>query len=179
MSDLSITPESHQCELVIPTDSFIRTTRERYKFSKYFENWISYEDMMDNWDVFNFICLLFINQRCYVDFSIYLTEQETKIRFRYFDSWLNNDYPVYIYKFDTNYHTMIQVSRHQLNDLWNYKIPADYIDDSRVANYGKFITVIHRSYYNREDDVSTVYPMCDNIEFLNLSDGCLDLNNVS
>ena len=68
MSDVEYIPNTNQCELVIPTDTFINSKdRDKYKLSQYFRKWIKIEDLLNNWDVFKWACLVFINQRIYAE----------------------------------------------------------------------------------------------------------------
>lgn len=178
MNDVTFIANTKQCEIILPTETFINVNRDRFKRSQFYRKWISAADIINNWKVFRWNCMLFINQRPYSDFSLRIDEQQTTIRFTYQEFWKNKNYPIYIYKFDTNAQCRIKVSRRQITELWNWKIPVEYIDD-QILNSDKMIAVFNRTTNDRSDEITTADAMSDNIEFLHVKDGYIDISNIS
>jgi len=124
--------------------------------------------------------MLFINQRIYSEYELNISEQETLIRFKYDEQWKKNNATVSIYKFDTNYQKRIFISQELCNNQWRWKLPVSYIDN----NIGKYTHVIaavnkisNRRY--RKDDAVNVDVLGDNLEFLPIIDGYIDLTLLS
>ena len=179
MKDVKFISNTNMCEIVLPTESFITRNREKFKLSQFYRKWITAADLMDNWDVFKWACMLFINQRPYSDYQLRIDEQETTIRFTYQEFWKGKNYPIYVYKFDTNAHCRVKITRNQVINKWDWKIPVEYIDDKRIMNSTRVIGVFSRTFDGRDDLIKTVDPMSDNIEFLHIEDGYIDISNIS
>ena len=182
MSDMSMIPSTSTCQFSIPTETFIGSKeRDVYKLSQFYRKWIKVEDMLNNWDVFKWCCLLFINQKIYSEYELRMDDHETIIRFTYNDYWIKNDYPVYIYKFDTNASCRVLISRELCNNQWNWKVPVSYITDSRIINSSNIIVSFNKiSDPNiRNDGLTHIDVLGDNLEFLKIEDGYIDLSNIS
>lgn len=182
MSDMSLVPNTNYCELKIPTENFIYPNeRDRYKLSQLYRRWIKVEDILNNWDVFKWHCMLFINQRIYSEYELRIDDHETSIRFKYYDHWATNNYPVYIYKFDTSSQCRVLVSKELCMNQWNWKMPVNYIDDKRVVNSDNIMVYFNKiSDSNiRKDGLTNIEVLGDNIEFLTIKDGSIDLSNIS
>ena len=124
MKDVTIIPNTKYCEIELPTDSFIsQSGRDRYKLSQYFNTWISITDIQNNWDIFNWNCLLFINQKIYSEYMLFMDDHTTKIKFQYQEFWLKEDYQIYIYKFDINSQCRIKISKELISYYrrWVYR----------------------------------------------------------
>lgn len=178
MSDVTLLSDKKICEVKLPAETFINAKREKFKHSQFYRKWISAVDLIDNWKVFRWNCMLFINQRPYSDFSLRIDEQEVTLRFSYQEFWKTKNYPIYVYKFDTNAQYRIKVSKRQITQLWDWKIPVEYIDN-QILNSDKMIAIFNRTISNRDDEISTVDPMSDNIEFLHVEDGYIDISKIS
>lgn len=93
MKDVTLVPNTQMCEIRIPTDGFINSSsRDKYKFRQYYRKWVSVTDLMNDWDTFQFACLLFINQKIYSEYEFRMDDQETVIRFKYYEHWRSNKY---------------------------------------------------------------------------------------
>ncbi len=178
MNDVTFLPDKKMCEVKLPTETFINTNREKFKHSQFYRKWISAADLISNWKVFRWNLMLFINQRPYSDFSLRIDEQEVTLRFSYQEFWKARNYSIYVYKFDTNGQCRIKVSKRQITKLWDWKIPVEYVDN-QVLNSGKMIAIFNRTISDRDDDITTVDPMSDNIEFLHVEDGYIDISKIS
>lgn len=168
------------CEFSIPTESFIQSkNRDLYKLSQFYRKWIHINELFNNWEVFKFTILLFLNQRIYSDYEIRIDEQETRIRFKYEKFWWNKNYSIDIYKFETNYQKRIKATKFLFQKEWNYQIPVSYIDEG--FDYDKALIVFNKINDQdiRTDGIDTVDVMGDNIEFVKIKDGIMDLSNIS
>ena len=71
MNDVEIIANTNKCQIVLPTESFIfPNERDIFKLSQFYRKWISITDIMNNWRVFKWTCLLFVNKRIYSDLII-------------------------------------------------------------------------------------------------------------
>ncbi len=182
MSDMDIISNTNYCQFVIPIDSFIYPNeRDRFKLSQFYRKWIKIEDILNNWDIFKWHCLLFIDQRIYSEYEFRIDDMEVTIRFRYYDFWIKQDYPVYIYKFDTNVSSRILITKELCENQWNWKIPIEYITDKRILNSDKAILSFNKiSDKNiRKDGETNVEILGDNLEFVKISNGFIDISNIS
>lgn len=181
MNDVTYESNSDMCNVVLPTDAFLNNNRDKYKISQFYRKWITFDDIINNWDIFKWIGLLFINQRPYADYQIRIDDQKTTIRFRYYDFWRQNNYPIYFYKFDTNAQCCTKISRRQTLGENNWIIPVDSIPDKRVLNSNKVIGIFSRSIASsdRKDTSKAVDAMSDNIEFLKIQDDKIDISDIS
>ena len=178
MNDVTFVSEKNLCEIKLPAEMFISTNREKFKRLQFYHKWISAADLISNWKVFRWNCMLFINQRPYSDFYLRIDEQEVTLRFSYKEFWKTRNYPIYVYKFDTNAQCRIKVSKRQITQLWNWKIPIEYIDE-QVLISNKMIAIFNRAISDRDDEINTIDPMSDNIEFLHVEDGYVDISKIS
>ena len=182
MEDMKVIPNTVYCQFSIPCDSFIYPNeRDIFKMSQYYRKWIKIEDILNNRDIFKWHCLLFIDKRIYSEYELRIDDREATIRFRYYDFWIKQNYPVYIYKFDTNSSARSLISREQCENVWNWKIPISYLGDQRICNSDRVIVVINRinDPSIRKDGSTNVEVLGDNLEFLPIIDGCIDLSNIS
>ncbi|MCM1439556.1 MAG: hypothetical protein NC131_10210, partial [Roseburia sp.] len=184
MSDMEVIPNTNICQLTIPTESFIFPgERDAFKLSQFYKKWVSVEEIMNNWKIFKWTCLLFINRRIYGDYEIRIDDHETAIRFKFEEFWRREDrnYPVYIYKFDTNFQARIKISKELVRNQWNYQLPIDYIGSKKINQFDKVVCSINKigDIELRKDGNFAVDIMGDNIEFLSINDGYLDMTTIS
>lgn len=182
MSQMSLIPNTEYCQFTIPTDTFIYPKeRDLFKRSQFYRKWISATEILKNWNIFKWHCMLFINQRVYSEYELRIDDHEVAIRFKYYDNWVKQNYPVYIYKFDTRAQTRVLVSRELCTNQWNWKVPIDYIDDKRIANATNVMVTFNKisDPEIRKDGNEHVEVLGDNIEFLKVEDGYIDLNKIS
>ena len=182
MSDMVIIPNTNLCELKIPCEPFVSSKeKDLYKLSQYYRKWIKVEDILNNWNIFKWHCMLFINQKIYSEYELRIDDHEVIIRFKYNDHWIKNNYPVYIYKFDTNAQCRVFVSRELCKNQWDWKMPIEYISDKRIINSKNIMVVFNKiSDQNiRSDGLTKIEVLGDNIEFLKIENGYVDLSNIS
>lgn len=181
MADMKKTANTDMCELTLPTDTFIRSTgRDIYKMGQYLKKWITLDDILNDWNTFQWHALLFINGRVYSDYEFNIDDRETIIRFPYYDVWDKNNATIDIYKFDTNAQCRIKISKSILeNNDW--KLPVSMINDSRILNHPRAIVAINRikNTDERIDGKLHVDSLGDNLEFCEIVDGYLDLSEIS
>lgn len=185
LSAFDLTENLNMCEMTLPWDLFIDSDeRNAFKLSQFYRNWIKIEDILNHWNIFKFHILVFINQKIYSEYEIYIQEQEVKIRFRYEDIWKKMDYPVYIYKFDTNYSRRILVTKHMLNADWNWKMPLSILgDDFNITNHPRVITAVNKisDPEIRKDGKTRIEVLGDNLDFLSVDyeNMVLDVSRIS
>lgn len=170
-------------EFKLPWDMFIYPgDRDKFKLSQFYRKWIKVEDLLNNWNIFKWHILVFINQRVYSEYQLYIQEQEVIIRFACNDVWLNKNYPLYIYKFDTNYQKRILISKYQLNNQWQWKMPLIIFNDG-ISNHERIMVAINKiSDINiRHDGNTNIEVLGDNIEFLPVDrqNGYIDMSLIS
>lgn len=183
MSDMDReSSDTYICTFSIPTENFISAKeRDKFKLSQYYRKWIKIEDILNNWEIFKFHCLLFIDQRINSEYELRIDDHECMIKFRYFDHWVKNNVPIYIYKFDTKASYRALISKELVCNQWNWKIPINYFNDTRVANSTKIIVAFNRinDQSIRKDGNEKVDVLGDNIEFLEVKDGYIDISEIS
>lgn len=182
MKDVAFIPNTNLCEIVLPTDTFVfDKTRDKFKLSQFYRKWIDITDILQHWDVFKWNCMLFINQRIYSEYQLKIDDHQVTIRFKYQEFWTKQDYPIYVYKFDTNAQTRIKITRELVNNQWNWKVPIDYFTDNRFINSGKIIVAFNKiaDLSMRKDGITTIDPLGDSLEFLKVENGYIDLSNIS
>lgn len=182
MKDMTIIPNTNLCEFRIPTEGFINAKeRDLFKLSQFYRKWIKVEDLLNHWDIFKWHCLLFIHQKIYSEYELRIDDHETTIRFKYYNHWLKSDDPVYIYKLDTNAQCRILISRELCEHQWNWKIPTSYLSDQRVGNRSKIILYFNKTSDPdiRKDGLKNIEVIGDNLEFLEIKDGYIDLSSIS
>lgn len=180
MKNVKIDESKFIATFSLPTETFIRSKgREIYKLSQFYRKWIHINDLFNNWDVFKFTILLFINKRIYSDYEIRIDEHETIIRFKYEKFWWDKLYDIDVYKFETNYQKRIQCTRRLFKDEWNYKIPVSYVDET--FQYDKAMLLFNKinDQSIRTDGIDVIDVMGDNVEFVKVKDGYFDLTNIS
>lgn len=182
MSDMTLIPNTNTCEFSVPVDTFI-TPKEKdlYKLSQFYRKWVKVEDILNNWSIFKWHCMLFINQKIYSEYELRMDDRQVMIRFNYNEYWVRDNLPVYIYKFDTSASCRVLISRHLCNNEWNWKMPFNYVNDKRVAN-SKHVMVTFNKISDqsiRTDGLTRIEVLGDNIEFLNTVDGCIDMTSIS
>lgn len=182
MSDMNCEANTYICTFSIPTENFISSKeRDKFKLSQYYRKWIKVEDILNNWEVFKFHCLLFIDQRINSEYELRIDDHECAIKFKYFDHWVKSNVPVYIYKFDTKASYRSLISRELVCNQWNWKVPVSYFNDTRVANSSNIIVTFNRinDQNIRQDGNNKVDVLGDNIEFLEIKDGYIDISSIS
>lgn len=182
MSDMEVVSNTNYCQFVIPAETFINPNdRSAFKMSQYFRKWIKIEDIMNHWDIFKWHCLLFIDKRIYSEYEFRIDDREMTIRFKYYDFWIKQNYPVYIYKFNTNASYRVLISRELCVNQWDWKVPTTYINDQRIVNSENVIVAFNKiSDSNiRKDGEDNVEVLGDNLEFLKITDGYIDLSDIS
>ena len=186
MHDMNLVSNTKYCEINIPTENFISSDmRERYKKSQFYRKWVSITELIQNWDDFKWILLLFVNQRVYSEYMLRMDDQVCCLRFKYEQFWLDRDYSVYIYKFDANYCNRIKIAKETVANpnRWNWKINLpEYYKDEKVLNYHKVVAYFNRiaDPDDRENGRSNVDAMGDNLEFLSVDEnGVVDLSGIS
>jgi hypothetical protein len=183
MKDVDIDISSNTCSIIIPTENFISSDmRDKFKLSQYFRKWIKVEDMLNNWDKFKWFCMMFVNQRVYSEYEIRIDDKEVTIRWNYNTYWKKANFPIYIYKFDTNASCRVFISRYQCEEIWGWKLPVSYLTNDHIRNSSKVVITVNKvsndSGY-RTDDVTSVDVLGDNMEFLPIEDGYIDLSEMS
>lgn len=165
---------------IIPTDKFFASNRDKFKLKQFYRKWISIQDILNNQDIFGWSYLLFINQRPYSEYELRIDDHEVTIRFPYYEIWVEKNYPVYIYKFETNASCRMKIDQYHIKEN-NYMIPVENIPNQLILNSSHAIGVINRigDINIRTDGNSHIDVMSDNIEFLTIHDGVLDLSNIS
>ena len=182
MSDLTLVPSTNLCQITLPTDTFIGAKeRDSYKLSSFMKKWIKIEDILNNWDIFRWHCMVFIDQKISSEYEFHIDDHEVTIRFPYYDYWLKANHRVYIYKFPTNAQCRIKVSRELCENQWNWKMPISYISDQRVINSENIMVAFNKiaDQNIRTDGITNVEMVGDNLEFLKIKDGYVDLTNIS
>lgn len=184
MSDMTMIANTTKCEFRLPWDLFVYPDeRDKFKISQFYRKWIKVEDILNNWEIFKWHVLVFINQRVYSEYEIYIQEQEVIIRFDYNKVWAKNDYPVYIYKFDTNFQKRVLISKELLYNQWQWQLPYEYIGDMKIKNNPKIIMAVNKiSDQNIRTDKNThIEVLGDNLEFLDVNPdtSSIDLSTMS
>lgn len=182
MSDMEVIPNTEYCQFSIPSETFIGAKeRDLFKRSQFYRKWIPVADILNNWNIFKWHCLLFINQKIYSEYEMRIDDHEVAIRFKYYEYWIKQNHPVYIYKFDTRAQSRILISRELCVNRWNWKVPIDYIDDKRIANATNVIVSFNKisDQSIRKDGIENVEVLGDNLEFLEVKDGYIDISKIS
>lgn len=180
INDLDKYENEKYCEFRIPINQMIDVkNRNQFKWKQYFRKWVTIEDIYQDWDTFQFNILLFINNRIYTDYKFWIDDQEVLIHFRYYDSWTRENAIVSIYKFDTLFQKRILISRNQMENLWEWKIPVSEIKDNTILNYDHLVCTINRTdeYNNRKTIHDATELLGNNLEFVSIKDGFIDCTN--
>lgn len=183
INDASIVPNTNYCDIILPTDSLIDPSlRDRFKLSQFYRKWVTDTELANNWSVFKWMLLLFINKRIHSSYMIRMDDQLTTLRFEYKSFWMKNDYPVYVVKFDTLYQSRVKISSELVNNQWDWKIPvSEYFNDDKILTQPKVMVAFNKISDSslRDDGKSNIDPMGDNLEFLEVKDGVIDISNIS
>lgn len=182
MSDMTFTANSNYCEFHIPTDTFISSKeKDLFKLSQFFRKWIKVEDILNNWNIFPWCCMVFIDQKISSEYEFHIDDREVVIRFPYYEYWVKANYRVYIYKFDTNAQSRTLITRELCENQWNWKMPVSYITDQRIGSAKKIMVTFNKTADPniRKDGLTRVEFLGDNIEFLEIKDGYIDLSRIS
>lgn len=180
ISDLNIIANTNTAEFVIPTDSFIYPNeRDKFKLSQLYRRWIKVEDVLNNWDIFKWVTLVFLDQKIFSDYELRIDDHEVTIRFHFYDYWVKADYPIYIYKMDTMSSCRINISKHLCEEEWGWKIPVSILPDQRILNSDRVIVAINKMREGRTDGLTNIEVVGDNLEFLEIKDGFIDISNIS
>ena len=91
------------------------------------------------------------------------------------------DYPVDIYKIDTGAQCRVLISRELCENQWGWRMPVSHITNQQVLNSDRIIVAFNRI---RDPNIRTqaataVEVLGDNLEFLRIQDGYVDLSNIS
>lgn len=182
MSDMTFTANSNYCEFRIPVDTFLDPSeRDIYKLSQFSRKWIKVEDILNNWRVFKWACLIFVNQKIISEYEFHIDDHEVAVRFPFYEYWKDQNFPVYIYKFDTYAQARVLISRELCENQWNWKMPVNYIKNPRISSNDKVIVAINKvlNHDIRDDGVERIEFIGDNLEFLEIKDGYIDLSGIS
>lgn len=182
MSDMTITENTFIAEFKIPCESFITPAeRDLFKLGQYYRKWITATDILNDWKTFKWHCLLFINQKVYSDYELRIDDHEITIRFKTNKYWIKDNVPVYIYKMGTNAQCRVKISRELVVNQWKYEMPASYLSDQRVCNNKHIIVAFNKigDPEIRSDGNTHVDTLGDNLEFLTIEDGIIDLSIIS
>ncbi len=181
MSDMTYISSTNECEFRIPWNRFVTApSRDIFKRSQFYRKWISDEDILKNWHVFKWCLLLFIDRKIYSEYRLQITEQDVIIRFNYLDYWKRKNSPVYIYKLDTNYQDRILITNELCSNQWDWKIPVEYCNKG-LSNHKHIIAAINKisDPKYRKDGLTGIEVLGDNLEFLSIEDGYIDLSKLS
>lgn len=180
ISDLNITDNTNTAEFVIPTESFIYPNkRDNFKLSQLYRKWIKVEDVLNNWDIFKWVTLVFLDQKIFSDYELRIDDHEVTIRFHFYDYWVKADYPIFIYKMDTLSSCRMNISKYLCEKEWGWKIPVSVIPDQRILNSDRVVVAINKMREGRTDGLTNIEVIGDNLEFLEIKDGYIDLSNIS
>ena len=183
MSDMKYSPNTEICEIHLPTKDILieATHRDQFKQSQYYRTWVKLEDLLNHHDIFPFTLLLFIDRRIYSEYEFYFDDQEIFIRFKYNMYWRNNNYPVYLYKVPTNAQCRVKISRELCENQWKWKLPVSYLSNPQIQNSNHVIITINRigDPTLRKDRKSKIEVLGDNLEFLPIENGIIDLDLLS
>lgn len=182
IADMKFIPNTSLCEFTMPWNSFINPKeRDIFKTSQFYRKWIKVEDILNNWNIFKWHTLLFIDQKIYSEYEIRIDDQEVTIRFKYNDYWVKKNYPVYIYKFSTNAQCRVKITKELCKNQWKWKMPASYISDKRVTNSNNIMVAFNKISDSsiRKDGLTNIEVLGDNLEFLKIVDGYVDMNDIS
>ena len=120
----------------------------------------------------------FIGNKIYSDYSFWIDEQEILVHFKYYPELIKDNPLLTFYKFDTQFQTRIQISRNQMNKLWNYKIPLSYLNDKRILNYSNLICCVNPK-SKRTDGKIIEDVLSNNLEFVKVENNCIDCSSFS
>ena len=182
MKDMELIPNTDRCEFTIPIENIISPDkRDKYKLSQFYKKWITIKDILNHPDIFGFDIKLFINRRVHSEYTFRFDDQVSVIRFTYSPYWIHNNYPVYIYKYPTEFSERILVSKELCEKQWKWKIPLSYFKDQRVRNVSNvmvsFNLIADESL--RNDNIKRKYDLGDNLEFFPIKDGYIDMSSIS
>jgi hypothetical protein len=157
----------------LPWNIFVyQSRRDKFKVSQFYHRWLAIEEIANNRDVFGFMLLMFVDQRAFTDFEVWVEEQYVVVRFPYQPVYVERNYPIYLYKFDTLYSSMIKISRALVEDQWGWVVPLDHIGDIEIREHKKVITAFTRT----EGEM-----VGDNLEFLDvdLNGDMIDISGIT
>jgi len=127
-------------QMTLPWDMFIYPEeRDRFKLSRFYHRWITQEELMNNWDIFMWTIMMFVNRRVASNYEIWIEEQQVLIRVLAPENWISGNLPVYLYKFDTNFQSRVKVSYRELADHYRWQYPIDNVPDRRLAGQSKVL----------------------------------------
>ena len=171
------------CEFRIPLSKFVdEKKRSDFKFAQYFRKWITIDDIYANWEIFNFVILVFVNNRIYSDYKFWVDDQEVIIRFKFTNNWINHNTEISIYKFETQFQKRIKISANQMSEnWWNWSVPLGYLEDEKIFNYNKLVCYVNRisDPLIRRSKSTNVEVLGDSLEFVNIVNDSIDLSTFS
>ncbi|MBO4735418.1 MAG: hypothetical protein J5614_03390, partial [Paludibacteraceae bacterium] len=179
-TDENVSVSGNVCEVILPTDSVIpQQIRNRFKINQFYDRWINITDILQNWKSFRFNVLLFIDHRIYSEYELMFGEQQTKIRFRCFERWIKNNYPIYVYKFDTNCQDRVFMTAGKVVNKYGWKVPVTEFQPS-IQSQDRVILALNRigDKTVRGDNIDAD-TLGDNLEFLPIVNGEIDFYKMS
>lgn len=165
-------------KLSLPWDMFIYPNeRELFKRSQFYHRWIKLDELMNNWEVFKWTIMVFVNQRVASNYEIWIEEQEVTIRILADSRWVDSNLPVYIWKFDTNFQRRIKISYRELSQKYRWDLPFSAIGDPRIAGIGKVILTFNMELIGDEPvDRNIADTLGDNMEFIDIDPSSTVIN---
>ena len=180
INDLEKFPNEHICEFRFPLNQIIgQKERNIFKWSQFYRKWVTINDIYENWNIFKFNILLFINDKIYTEYKFWIDDKEVIINFKYFDPWIRTNATISFYKFDTLYQKRIKINREYMENQWNWQIPIDYFDDDQILNYQNLICSVNRISEGRSDSLTNIEIISNNLEFVSIHGGYVDCSNFT
>ena len=184
LSDFKFISNTDRCELTLPVGNIIiisPTNRDAFKHSQFYRKWVKIQDILNHWDLFQFAILIFINQRIYSEWEMRIDDQQITFRMPYHEYWRVHNFPVYLYKIPTRAQCRVKISQELCVNQWDWKMPVSYIADQRICNSKNLILAINRiaDPTIRRDGRNRIEVLGDNLEFLPIENGYVDLSQIS
>jgi len=165
-------PEEHTkwYRMILPWNMFITPgERDIFKISRFYHRWITATELMNNWSVFKWMILIFINQRVASNYEIWIEEQEVTIRVMASSRWTRADLPIYLYKFDTNFQYRVRVSYNELHNRLNWEYPFERLGDLLSGTPKVILTFNHTLPEGSVSDREISETLGHNLEFMNVN----------
>ena len=173
---------SPYCLLSLPVENVIKTEdRDRYKSLEYLKKWINITDVLNDWETFGWNCLVFVNGKVSSEYSFHIDDKSVILRIPYYKYWEDQNYRIDVYKFDTEAQCRVKISKELILNQLKWKIPINYLDDKRIGNASKVLATINKisDLSIREDGNDRVEILSNNIDFLDIKKGYIDLSKMS
>ena len=182
MSDMRYEDTSNICQFSIPWNMWVnQKDRDNFKLSQWYRKWIKPEDILNNWGIFKWHLMIFINQKVFSEYEIFVDEQEVILKFQHNNYWKQQNFPIFIYKFDTNYQRRVFVTKELCDNQWKWKMPCSYVGND-FHGYSKVLVAFNKiSDPNIRKDGNTrgIDVLGDNLEFFDVKDGYVDFSTIS